>query len=376
MLDTVMAQRLAEKIMLKLGCNINIMNDKGIIIASGDSKRIGDFHEIAYRIIRDRLDLEIIREGDTRYIGVKPGVNMSIVYEDRLVGVLGISGDPEKILDFARLVKMSVETMVEYELYKKRTLKRQNNKNSFLNALLFEAPFNAERVAKLADKLGYEEGIMRVPLVISSLSPDEIDAGEELIKGNPLHSKQDFLMLPEGENRIVVFKAVASSSVQAYKELVCRYAGGINNSFRGEKSPPLFYAGSIQEKFSAYRQAYRHALWLEKSVGAKGGQPCFFTDHITRFLQEAAPFETYKSIFSVYEEALDKMGGRVFIETAEALLENNMSIRKTAEQLYLHRNTVLFRLKKIREALGVEPSKSASDFQFILNLLHFYRASI
>lgn len=44
-------------------------------------------------------------------------------------------------------------------------------------------------------------------------------------------------------------------------------------------------------------------------------------------------------------------GGEQF-QTLKAYLENERSVSKTADALFTHRNTVIYRLKKIEEALG------------------------
>ena len=47
MLDKILAERFIDKISEFTEYNVNIMNEKGIIIASKDKDRIGGFHEIA-----------------------------------------------------------------------------------------------------------------------------------------------------------------------------------------------------------------------------------------------------------------------------------------------------------------------------------------
>lgn len=50
-------QKIVNRLMNILGKNINIMDTKGVIIASGDSTRIGSFHEGAKLQPRERLML-------------------------------------------------------------------------------------------------------------------------------------------------------------------------------------------------------------------------------------------------------------------------------------------------------------------------------
>lgn len=105
-----------EKIIEK---NINIMNNDGIIIASKDSDRIGTFHEGARNVI-ERGETVMIFPEDT-LLGSKPGVNMPIYFHEELIGVIGITGHPNEVRDFAKIIQKMTEVMVK-EAYVSREL--------------------------------------------------------------------------------------------------------------------------------------------------------------------------------------------------------------------------------------------------------------
>lgn len=373
MLDSLIAQKLAGKIIKQLGWNINIMNEKGIIIASGDQKRIGDFHEIAYKLIKDKLDVIIVREGDMEYIGVKPGVNMPILHNNQTIGVIGITGNPDEILNFAYVVKMSVETMVEYELYKEQIRKRQNNKNVFMNALLYEEYTNMDKIATLARDLQYDEKHIRLPVYIKMLSGMEAAHALELIKNSSAHEKQDISMITDSDH-ILIYKTIPQDMIKNYKITVTQYVQNIDAVFQwySKTEKCIYYAGNIQNRFEHYRQAYHHVCWLEKHTQGQNAALYFLSDHILQYIQETVPFEAYERLFSVYRTRIDELGGKVFAETITALYENDMNINRAAEKLYVHRNTVIFRLNKVRDQLGLDPIKSTKDLQFLLHLLYYY----
>lgn len=45
------------------------------------------------------------------------------------------------------------------------------------------------------------------------------------------------------------------------------------------------------------------------------------------------------------------------IKTLKAFLNHNLHIQKTAEELFIHRNTLIYRLNKISEQTGLDPRK-------------------
>ncbi|MBA7514082.1 Carbohydrate diacid regulator [subsurface metagenome] len=54
-----LAQDIVDKTMSILGKNINIMDEKGVIIGSGDKSRLNQFHEGAAQVIKEGKKLEI-----------------------------------------------------------------------------------------------------------------------------------------------------------------------------------------------------------------------------------------------------------------------------------------------------------------------------
>ncbi|MDN5332687.1 MAG: carbohydrate diacid regulator [Tepidanaerobacteraceae bacterium] len=72
------AQTIVDRTMKILGYNINIMDSRGIIVGSGDKKRLNTFHQGAAEVIRTGRPIEITSDMARNLEGVKPGVNLPI----------------------------------------------------------------------------------------------------------------------------------------------------------------------------------------------------------------------------------------------------------------------------------------------------------
>mgnify|MGYP000293741168 CR=1 FL=1 len=136
MIDALLAKKFIERITQYTEYNVNIMDEKGIIIASKNTSRIGTFHEVALQIIQGDKDTIIVDNENTQF-GVKKGVNMAIYYKKRKEGVIGITGDPDEVMPIALVIKMSVEVMLEHELFKYEKMQRRNLKEQLLNIILY-----------------------------------------------------------------------------------------------------------------------------------------------------------------------------------------------------------------------------------------------
>jgi len=76
--------------------------------------------------------------------GVKPGVNLPSTFGGKIVGVVGISGEPEEIRSGGELVRVTVELMLEQLVLKEQLSLEIRARESFLNDLLSGRAFRGE----------------------------------------------------------------------------------------------------------------------------------------------------------------------------------------------------------------------------------------
>ena len=65
-------------------------------MASGDESRVNTFHQGAAQAVKDRKVLEVWADNVRDMEGVRPGINVPIEFEGKVVGVVGITGEPSK----------------------------------------------------------------------------------------------------------------------------------------------------------------------------------------------------------------------------------------------------------------------------------------
>lgn len=114
------------------GRTINIMDREGTIIASTEKERIGTFHQGAAEVIATGKPV-LIETGDLpRYPGAKEGYNMPIFLRDELIGVVGIFGCEEQMLNVANLLKV----YVTHHFAQQAMTQKQNVESEVRNRLL------------------------------------------------------------------------------------------------------------------------------------------------------------------------------------------------------------------------------------------------
>ena len=371
MIDALLAKKFIERITQYTEYNVNIMDEKGIIIASKNTSRIGTFHEVALQIIQGDKDTIIVDNENTQF-GVKKGVNMAIYYKKRKEGVIGITGDPDEVMPIALVIKMSVEVMLEHELFKYEKMQRRNLKEQLLNIILYNEDLQREDWERFMEPLQLKEDIIRMPVLIS------IQGGRDLrenvlsaFRNGRDHSSQDLICLTR-DGDILLYKALnhpLPELMKNYKYVVGEAIGDGLRYMRSAGCSFTVYVGSFQSDFMNYRMGYGHCRWLKKNMG-KGGS-FYFYDHCNMYFMSVLPLTELQVAYYAIEKNFGDKFVDSFKEIMEALRMANFNLNDASKLLHVHKNTLIYRLGKIRETLNVDPLGNNNDREFV-NGFYYY----
>ena len=83
-------------------------------------------------------------------------------------------------------------------------------------------------------------------------------------------------------------------------------------------------------------------------------------------MMEGVPESTLEEYFMEFagEEIQEILDDEEMLNTAEAFLQNNLNVSETSRLLYMHRNTLLYRLDKIEKATGLNVRQFADAVSF------------
>ena len=336
MLDQVTAQKLLQHLAGTIEYNINIINEKGIIIASCDVSRVGTFHEMAYDMIIHRKDLVEIGEEDS-YFGTRSGVNMTIVNAGNVIGVVGITGKPAEVRPLARPLKTSVEILIELEIQQQKQMDRLTMEERFFSQLLYASngDIPARELLRQAKDLGYDPGLIRIPVLVVTAAQNR-SAAMELFRSNIQHTRQDMLSTTSrGDIVALVHLSHPESICGTYRAQVQEYLEPMIQRCRAKRIQLRFYVGTMQSDLHNYRMAYRHALWLSNICAAQD-EPVFFYDYVSEYLSSCIPYLEQQYVFGTYAKCMGEEYWEQYVTLFSALEDSNNNMVNCAKKLHMH----------------------------------------
>lgn len=160
-LDHELAQDIVDRAMAILPYNVNVMDSQGLILGSGEPERINTRHEGAQLVLANGRVVEIDAQAAQCLKGVQPGINLPLLLDQRLIGVLGLTGQPESLRTYAELVRMTAEMLVA-QRHQQVEQQWRHQRSDDLVALLLSEAGDSTRLVDEARQLGLKPQLPRV----------------------------------------------------------------------------------------------------------------------------------------------------------------------------------------------------------------------
>lgn len=352
------AQAIVEKTMNILPHNINVMNEYGVIIGSGDPHRLDEIHEGAVQVIQQKASVVIGLKERERFRGANPGINLPIYFEKDIVGVIGISGNPQEIAAFGELVKMGAEMIL-----KQVALTNQLQWDVRLQEeLVYEIIHNKTDVLSLerAERLGIDLTAKRIPVLIEFTADDMTEEAISQIKKNIIAYLRDHLeeklIASTGKNQLVIlYKVLEYKKKNCMKAEISQWVKTLKT-----RRPLSFQVGIGMEcvKLGNAGTAFTYAKEALKIGKTLLPNECMydFNELLIPILLSNISSDEYQ-ILQPYEKLVNHDKRGELQATLEAYIEENGELNQIAEKLFIHRNTLRYRLGKIHEVTGEDPRK-------------------
>lgn len=382
MLNSAIAQSIVDITMSVLHVNVNIMDVNGTVIAAGDKSRIGTFHCAAAEVIATGQKKAVSAQEAATMDNVEPGATYPIVYKGEVIGALGMTGAPEYVDKFVELGALYALLFIEQEDMKQRVFQEQRVRESILLDLftgrcLKDADFFLQRLAGLNYRLDKAHRVIAVRLEALEHQTDMIlcqqikDHLTDLLAGKricgaPLIGcfiQSQLALLAPVQNKPCAPERFAAEVKDLYDCL--RQATG---------NQVLIAIDGICESWMDIPAAFAQAkgtLEIACRYNQKDGV-IRSDDYLTEYTLLHIPAQERQRFTSTVLGKLCTGKPRqreLLLQTLRTYFQNDMNAQKTAEELFIHRNTLNMRLNKIREWSGLSPQRFQDAFNLRMAII-------
>lgn len=355
------------------GRTINIMDKNSVIIASSDPTRIGVYHYGAEQVLRYGHAVNITRDQLDAYPGAREGCNMPLRQNGRIIGVVGIFGNPDEIVDLAHLLEVYATKYIELESVVRQQMEEITIRKKLYHLLTSHETVHSEYIHTLCAAVSFQLQMPLLPIAIRYTQPEE--SLTELIQ----------LLLQE-------------NFLKESHDLYCEESGCLMILKGMEDNTPQFL---LQTRKALQKSLYGLLQKHADAVHITFGQPCFSQEHLAIFCRET---QRLNMLAPTLVESTDSPEGRcillmdaaisdqeyylrslyerlqslfrpdelfMLLKSAEAYYYTGHSVTKAAARLFIHKNTLQYRLHRLLEAMQVN-EESPFCQEFLVRLILQY----
>ncbi|HBM65100.1 MAG TPA: CdaR family transcriptional regulator [Pseudomonas sp.] len=356
-LDHDLAQDIVDRAMAILPCNVNVMDSQGLILGSGEPERINTRHEGAQLVLANGRIVELDSDAAKCLKGVQPGVNLPLMLDGRLMGVLGLTGDPQQVRTYGELVRMTAEMLLaQRNLQADQQWRRQRCDD--LLALLLGGSGNAPRLLDEARQLGLKPQLARIPCLF------------EIASGPPAEALAAWLMSRYPDSWCV---SPARQSL-----LWCRPAGVALDELRLLErlqrhgwDIERMALGSAAQSLEQLRRGYRRVrdlLAYGREVLPSERLLSLQRYRLPALLWRHRNDDALDELLEPLQRIRAKDSSGQLLATLRAWCAHDGQSQSCADALGIHRNSLRYRLERIAELGEVDPLRLEGMLSLYLGL--------
>ena len=383
-LNEFVAETIVNKIASLLGREVVFADINGNVLASTDLAKTHKNYTQLHQAAQSGKVTEVEQE-QLGYIKdpLAQGVILPLTYGGEILGAMYIQDEPANYNKYSSLIKTTAELLIHQTMVIDNVPYKDRIKDNFIFGLLhrkisWDDPRTYDE-AELLEVSLHKDKIVMIAYVpgfwqtqfkeVASTSEDERQSKLHYYKKRlydiirtfygdvngvqiSYFGNDTFVILIDetqalkGNQMVDALRGRAGEFNQLIREIfdkdVSRIAVSIGNFYRGKDGIAL-----------AYEEA-KVALQLGLSIDEN--KALYHVDDLGMIAILAGGNKRWQESF-VRNLLTQLLSEKYLIETVEVFFDQNMSLTQTAKKLNIHRNTLLYRLSKVKKITGLDPRK-------------------
>lgn len=334
MISTQILQSTIEGLKAIAKTELCVMDVEGKVIVNTHSE-VKNQEAIVRKFIESPMESQLVQEG----------YYFKVYDEYHLEYVLLICGSSEETHTVGKLIVFQLQTLLV--AYKERFDKENFIKNLLLDNLLLVDIYNR------AKKLHVDTDLRRVVFVLETSDERDINTLER-VRGVWKSRSRDFVTAVD-EKSIIIVKEVENQD--GYPETE-RTAQEILELLKREGFEQVHVAygtivNDIKEVSKSHKEA-RLALDVGKIFFPEKDVIAYSTLGIGRLIYQLPVPLCKMFIREIFDGKSPDDFDEETLSTINKFFENSLNVSETSRQLYIHRNTLVYRLDKIQKLTGLD----------------------
>lgn len=365
MLNHVIAKEFIESLEQFHEFEISILDHNAILIYSTNKKR-----EVYNSLLIDGFNTDISENGYFK-ADHKDGIIVPLSIEQRNVGYLIIIGVLNDIKPISCILKMALEIRLKYEESRVKEQEVLSVNAQIIQELITYSAAKKQKIQELFEASDFEADVIRIVLLLIPAQRSFLDT----LPGTNFYFDSDQDIIAVYKEGIIILKDCSKykiSNESDYVAYVKKYIHFLKNYtiFQGS-----IYADKPIKQYEYFKSSYQQCFWLyenlKKFQTLKDGAVYFFKDYIDLFFQDSIPYELYCQVYNPVLSRIKHFDADEFLSVMKVIIKNNYNLSQSSKDLFMHKNTLIYKMEKYKKLFYIDPINSEADRTFIKNLYYY-----
>ncbi len=312
-----------------------VIDDNGVIIACSELVKIGEMRQG----VRDELAYtsDAVTSGGYTYKPIGSGSKWEYI--------VFIEGEDKVAEKTATLLAVSLSNI-------KNLYDEKYDKSSFIKNIILDNILPSDIYIK-SKELRFNAEETRVVFLIKFLSKSDV-LSFDMVQ-NIFPDKNKDYVISTGEQDIVLVKEIKpNTDIREIEKVAKSIADTLNSEFYVKVSIGI---GTVVDNIKDLARSYKEAqvaLEVGKVFDTEKNILSFENLGIGRLIYQLPTTLCEMFLQEVFKNgSLDSLD-RETLMTIQCFFENNLNVSETSRKLFVHRNTLVYRLEKIRKLTGLD----------------------
>lgn len=315
---------------------IGVIDENGVIIACSELVRIGEF--------RTKIKDEMAYSSDVLVSG--GATYRALIYNGtKTEYVVFVEGEDKMADKMSRLLSISLGNI-------KNLYDEKYDKGSFIKNIILDNILPSDICIK-SKELHFNTEEVRVVFLIKFLGKPEMLPFEML--QNMFPDKTRDYVVSVGEQDVVLVKEVKPNiEVKDIEKIATNIADTLSTEFYSKVSIGISTAvENLKDLARAYKEA-QIAIEVGKVFETEKNILSYDNLGIGRLIYQLPTTLCEMFISEVFKRGTLESLDRETLMTIQCFFENNLNVSETSRKLFVHRNTLVYRLEKIKKITGLD----------------------
>lgn len=270
---------------------------------------------------------------------------LKIYDEDELLYILVAKGNTDDVYMLAKIAVAQIQALII--AYKERFDRNNFFQNLMLDNLLLVDIYNR------AKKLHVDVTAPRVVYLIES-RVDNDNSAHEVLKGMFSEQAGDYLTAVDEKNIILIKNVEELTGPEDYAELADSIVDIINTeAMMNVRVAFGSRVSELKDVSKSYKEA-KLALDVGRIFYAEKKVISYASLGIGRLIYQLPDNLCHLFIDEIFKDGVQTAVDEEILTTVNKFFENNLNVSETSRQLFVHRNTLVYRLEKLEKATGLD----------------------